>query len=240
MLPVRTIGIVLLLGLGQWMTVGPHAAEAQTVHDEGTWLALFASGDLQTAQAPDDRMKWWFDGHARFFDNSDGFGQSIVRPGLGYRVGETATVWAGYGWIRTSPGGGEDFDEHRVWQQLTWDDRLACVPLSFRSRFEQRFVETGSDTGWRIRQLVAFREPIGASPRATWVAWDEIFFHLNDTDWGTNGGFDQNRVFLGIGLKHHADSPVRVEVGYLNQTVNRTSPTDLSNHLLSVNLFWNP
>src|SRR6056297_3009863 len=240
MLPVRSFGLVLLVSLGQFVTCGTRVAEAQVVDDEGTWLALFSSGDLRTSRGSGDRMKWWFDGHARFFDDSDGFGQSIVRPGLGYRVGETATVWAGYGWIRTSPGDSDGFDEHRIWQQLTWDDRLGCVLLSLRSRFEQRFLETGADTGWRIRQLVSFREPIAASRRATWVAWDEIFFHLNDTDWGANGGFDKNLVFLGIGYRNHEQSPLRLEVGYLNQTVNRTSPTDLSNHLLSVNLFWSP
>ena len=72
---------------------------AQTTHDAGAWTALFSQGDLKCNE--DCPLRWWFDGHARFFDDTDGFGQSIVRPGVGYELTDAMTVWAGYGWIRT-------------------------------------------------------------------------------------------------------------------------------------------
>lgn len=214
------------------------SAQAQVVEDSGTWLALFANGDIESPHS--DRLQWWFDGHARFFDDSDGFGQSIIRPGIGYRFGESATIWAGYGWIRTSPGSALDFDEHRVWQQITGSEQIGHTSLGYRSRLEQRFLETGSDTGWRFRQLIAARRPIACAPNLTLVAWDEVFIHMNDTDWGADSGFDQNRVFVGVGFQRHPASPFRVETGYLNQYIDRTTGLDLSNHLLSVNLYWSP
>jgi len=213
-------------------------ADAQSVNDGGAWVAGFGRGDI--AFDSTDRLRWWFDGHLRFFDDTDGFGQSIVRPGIGYALDERVTLWAGYGWIRTSPPTASDIDEHRIWQQLTWSQPCNRHTLGFRSRLEQRLVETGDDTGLRFRQLVSWRHPIGCSQKCTFVLWDELFVHLNDTDWGANTGFDQNRSFIGFGLKRNADSPWRVEVGYLAQHINRRARGDLTNHLLSVNFYHSP
>jgi len=234
----RLTAIPFCVCVSQLFTLSPSTLEAQTVNDTGQWLALFANGDVGSAEMG-HQLKWWFDGHARFFDDAGGFGQSIVRPGIGYAIGDSAAVaWAGYGWIRTSPASNTDFDEHRVWQQITWSKNLDPATFGFRSRLEQRFLETGSDTGWRFRQLVSLRRPLECTSRLSLVVWDELFIHLNDTDWGANGGFDQNRVFVGFGLKCDPDSPHRVEVGYLNQYVNRSAGADLSNHLLSINFYW--
>jgi hypothetical protein len=238
----RRLAAIVSVVVVPCMFVAPGEAYGQTIDDTGQWLALFARGDLghEGDGYWSDRLKWWFDGHARFFDDTDGFGQSIVRPGIGYALTESAAVWMGYGWIRSSPGSGPDFDEHRIWQQLTWSTEFAPYTLGLRSRLEQRIVETGSETGWRFRQLVSLRRPVPCVPPLSLVVWDEAFFHLNDTDWGAESGFDQNRLFLGFGYKCDPDSPSRVEIGYLNQYVNRSGRDDLSNHLLSMNFYWSP
>lgn len=223
-----------------WCLSNPAAASAETIDDLGGWAALFAQGALHTEDCTETPWKWWFDGQLRLFDDADGFGQSLVRPGMGYDLSESATAWIGYGWIRTSPGGIADFDEHRTWQQLTWSQAFASTNVDLRSRLEQRFVETGSDTGWRFRQLAALRRPFQSDPRFTVVAWDEVFFHLNDTDWGARDGFDQNRAFFGFGWRPDPQSTWRVETGYLHQFINRPFQDDLSNHILSINLFWTP
>lgn len=236
----RSFVVLCCVCVSQLLAFSPSTLQAQTVNDTGQWFAFFANGDVGSAEEG-DQLKWWFDGHARFFDDTGGFGQSIVRPGIGYSLGDSAAVvWAGYGWIRTSPASNRDFDEHRVWQQITWSKSLDPATLGFRSRLEQRFLETGSETGWRLRQLVSLRRPIEWSPRLSLVAWDELFIHLNDTDWGANSGFDQNRVFFGFGFKSDPDNSHRVEVGYLNQSVNRSTGPDLSNHILSINIYWSP
>lgn len=215
----------------------PVAASAQTVNDSGAWFAFFGRGDVG---AEADNLKWWFDGHLRFFDDTDGFGQSIVRPGVGYQIHDDIIAWAGYGWIRTSPATASDLDEHRFWQQLTWSENLDFGTLGLRSRLEQRLVETGNDTGHRFRQLASWRKPLNCEETCTFVVWDELFVHLNTTDWGAETGFNQNRAFIGFGFRESADSPSRIEVGYLNQHLNLRNRSDLSNHLLSVNIFYSP
>ncbi len=212
---------------------------AQTIEDQGFWTAVFSQGDLEFEPGTETRWRWWFDGHARFQDDADGFNVSIVRPGIGYKLTDTATVWAGYGWIRTDPiSDTPDFDEHRIWQQITWSTKAEDTTFGFRSRFEQRFVETGDDVGWRFRQLVSARQPLAGSDRFTLVAWDEVFIHLNDTDFGTRTGFNQNRAFLGVGWVWNPETPKsRVEIGYLNQFIDSSSGSNRMNHLLSVNFF---
>ena len=200
------------------------------------WLAVFAQGDLNQHD-PCNRLKWWFDGHARFFEDADGFHQSIVRPALGWSLSENTAVWAGYGWIHTEPYAGGDFEEHRIWQQTTWSGDAAPFTFALRSRLEERFLETGDDVGLRFRQLVRAQHNLSQAPLLTLVAWDELFLNLNDTDWGAESGFDQNRAFIGFGWKTAPDAPWRTEIGYLNQTVNNAAAPDRSNHILSINFY---
>lgn len=213
---------------------------AQTVHDAGQWSAIFAQGSVFAEDEGDDRLKWWFDGHYRLLDDANGFNQSIVRPGVGWSLSERTTAWVGYGWIRTSPLVSDEFDEHRLWQQLTWAESYEPFTLALRSRLEQRFVETGDDTGWRFRQLFRLQHDLPAFPRLTLVGWDELFLNINDVDYGPEAGFDQNRVFVGIGWKCRPENRWRVEIGYLNQVIYNPGRADRVNHILSVNLYCSP
>jgi hypothetical protein len=210
-----------------------NAARSETIDDAGLWLAVFAQGDVQ----PDGPLKWWYDGHARFLDDADGFHQSIVRPGLGWSLTENAAVWIGYGWIQTSPPAGRTFDEHRIWQQTTWSRDYEPFTFALRSRLEERFLETGDDVGLRFRQLVRAQHNLPQAPLLTLVAWDELFLNLNDTDWGAESGFDQNRLFLGVGWRPTPDAAWRTEIGYLNQTIHNPAAPDRSNHILSINFY---
>jgi len=107
-----------------------------------------------------------------------------------------------------------------------------------RTRLEQRFVETGSDTGWRLRQFVKFRQPFPCEPRLSVVVWDEAFFDLNSTDWGQFGSFSQNRAFAGFGwtMENLPQSP-RVEIGYMHQYIRKRAADDRHNHILGINWF---
>lgn len=215
-------------------------SRAQTVDDEGLWLAFFAQGNLRESKSKSQQFKWWFDGHARFLDDADGFNQSIVRPGIGWSLTDHVTIWAGYGWIRTSPLAGPDFDENRIWQQITWSKTYDPFKFAFRSRLEQRFLETGDEMGWRFRQLLRAQHNLPDCPRFTLVTWDEMFFHLNDTDFGAEAGFNQNRAFVGFGLKCDPESRWRTEIGYLNQFINLPGTNDRSHHILSINFYRSP
>ena len=233
-----TISRCLLMGL--WIGLFGHAAAtAQTLDDNGLWFAAFGNGPIESTTRSSTPLLWWFDAHYRLRDDSEGFNQSILRPGLGVSLGNDQAIWAGYAWIKTSPtDGSENFDENRLWQQWTAAPSAGDYRFLHRSRFEQRWVETGDDVGLRWRQLHRMQKIIHRCPEWSLIAWDEIFFHLGDTDWGAETGLNQNRAFLGVGYKRWATAPVRTEVGYLNQFVRTNSSEDAMNHILSVNFFF--
>lgn len=217
--------------------VGSRPCAAQTLDDTGMWFAAFGSGKIRPMET-ESPFRWWFDSQLRLADDTDGFQQSILRPGVGYDVAENQTVWAGYAWIRTSPVLGQDFDEHRSWLQWTASPGVGDWKFLHRSRLEQRWVETGDDVGHRWRQMHRIQRTLTQAPQWSLIGWDEAFIQFNDTDWGAKGGFDQNRAFLGVGFKRSPESRVRTEIGYLNQFINQQGSEDRMNHILSLNLFY--
>jgi hypothetical protein len=221
----------LLLG-----TALPQPASAEVESDHGAWLMLLGQGTFESAHPRMSRLLWWIDLHGRFFDATDGYGQSIVRPALGWAFTDRVAAHVGYGWIRDSPAAGADRDEHRIFQQLIWKPKIAGIATQSRTRLEQRFVETGNDIGWRLRQFIKLTWPVPGIERLALAAYDEVFFALNDTDWGANAGFDQNRFFVGPQWRFDSKGRVKGEIGYLNRYSRRQGRPDVLDHLVSVNL----
>ncbi|MEO1251588.1 MAG: DUF2490 domain-containing protein [Pseudomonadota bacterium] len=202
--------------------------------DTQLWNAIAVAGPVKE----NSRLLLWFDGHARFRDNTTDLGVTIIRPALGWRVNPNLDVWAGYARVVSRGEDRPDIEENRFWQQATYPlPELLGGRLGGRSRLEQRFRETGNDTGWRFRQFVRWERPIGESDISV-VLWDELFLNLNDADWGQDGGFDQNRLF--VGAAWHLTDSARIETGYLNNILNIPGATeDQMNHNVSLTLFWN-
>ena len=218
----------------------PPVVCGQDIVDRGLWLALFSQGELDIPATDTENLLWWYDTHARFFGGPFPEFQGIVRPGMGYKLSDNHSMWLGYAWVRdVLPE--LDVEENRIWQQWGWTEEFGDISTLWRSRLEQRFVSVGPQVGWRFRQLLRASKPLQNHPRLTWVAWDEIFFHLRNTDWGAVAGYNQNRVFVGMGVTPRAGSPWRTEVGYLYQQIDVPfDGANLSNHILSVNIYYNP
>ena len=111
--------------------------------------------------------------------------------------------------------------------------------FAFVGEHPQRIPETDGDkasdiTMRRFRQFVRFTQPLESGSRLGWRVWDEGFFDLNDTDWGADTGFAQNRLFLGLGWGLETSMPATLEFGYLNQYISRPSRSDAMNHILAV------
>ena len=225
--------LLLLLALAGVST----SARAQD-HDAGAWFAFAGQGHLDRTNE-DARWRWWFDAHARFLEDSDGFHQSIIRPGVGYDLSPDSTLWLGYGWIATDPAGRGNIDEHRIWQQYTWATKIQSDTFYARSRLEQRFVDPGDDLGWRFRQFLRYTHPFGSDTPLGLRLWNEFFFDLNETDWGADPGFRQNRFFAGLGWTFEHAQAATLEFGYLNQYLLRANRTDSANHILAVTLLLN-
>ncbi len=193
-----------------------------------SWAGVFFSG----TPIKDSKLLVWLDGHARFRDGAEDIDVSIVRPGIGWRVSPTVDLYVGIASVTQHRDTG-DIEERRLWQQAVYQIAdFAGGKLTGRTRLEQRFREAGDDTGWRLRQFLRYGRPIDGTPLGIVVS-NEIFFGLNQTGWGQEDGFDQNRLFLGISWQ--VQPTVRMEGGYLNQHINLSN--DVTRDNLGVNLF---
>lgn len=225
----------LLLAAGATASLGSGVL-AQTVDDGGAWFGWFAQGKLASADSALAPLRWWLDVQDRQRDEGEHFDQLLLRPGLGYALTDRLTAWAGYAYIATDPVRRDEFGENRVWQQLTYNAPTEAFTLQGRARLEQRFLETDGDTGWRLRVMGKAMVPLNSEKNLFASVWDEAFWDLNDTDWGERTGFRQNRAFAGLGVHLNEAHKVWLEVGYLNQWIDRRGP-DKENHLLSISLF---
>ena len=209
---------------------------AQTRDDGGLWLAWVAQGRLGSPDSGLGKLRWWLDVHDRQRDEGRHLDVSIVRPGLGYALGERITAYAGYAWVESDPIGRDEFAEHRAWEQLTWNVPVAGLTVQSRTRLEQRFVETDGDTGWRLREFLKTTVPLVEDKSWFVSAWDELFWDLNRTDWGQRPGFRQNRAFLGLGTFLDDDHKLSLEVGYLNQHGFVPGAEDTSDNVATIQL----
>lgn len=221
----RLLGVVACLMFGlSFVAASPTYAD-----DNQGWTALFVNGPVT-----DGKLLLWFDGHARFRDDAEELGVTIFRPGVGWRVSDRLSLWGGVARV-TVHIDGPDIDEDRIWQQATYSlGSPFGGSLSGRSRLEQRFRDDqGDDTGWRFRQFVRWARPIEGT-KFGWLVWNELFWGLNDADWGQRDGFDQNRLLLGITWQFNPR--MRIEAGYLNNILDTPGGSDRTNHNVSVGL----
>lgn len=211
--------------------------------DFHTWVGIEMTGDLSKISPNFKNFKYKLFSQGRFGDHSTRFTQALIRPGIGYTINEKTTAWLGYDWVPTSrPLTFRPFNDHRIWQQLSFKDNYSFGTVVSRTRFEQRFIDIPgtSDVAHRYRQLFKISTPLSfVSPKISFVIWNEIFVDLNATDAGINSGLNQNWAFAGIG--YHLNKQTIVEIGYLNQYINRSQNTrpDQLFHVLSVSMLLN-
>ncbi len=207
----------------------PHAAHAE--REFQSWTGAFGTAGVPGGS----RLVLWLDGHARKRDAST---QAILRPAVGYRLVPKLVAHLGYAWIPTWPEEGARSDEHRVWQQVVLGGKLARgSSFALRPRLEQRFFDGSDDLGLRARLFMRADYNLGAGSPWLLAATNEVFFHLNDVDGGPSAGFDQNRLFLGLGTR--ASDGTRAELGVLLQYLNRPTGEDLLAAVLVMNVFVN-
>lgn len=162
--------------------------------------------------------------------------QSLLRVGVNYQLNSKIQFRLGYARIETFPYGeipingmGKDFTEHRLFQMATITDKVSIVDLSHRFMLEQRWVGLYSNANLtnedkflllnRFRYMFRMQIPLKGKEikdKTPYIAvYDEIFIGFGKNV--NENIFDQNRV--GILLGYRLSPAVRIEAGYLNQTL---------------------
>ncbi|MCC8997440.1 MAG: DUF2490 domain-containing protein [Nitrosomonas sp.] len=245
----KTKALVLFIVMS--LFIAKNASAEAIVDDFQVWGNITATGNFGAINPnnPDlKRFRWWMEGQGRFGNNASQFTQSLIRPGLGYAITDKMVAWVGYAWAPTAePLARNPFNEHRLWEQVTWADNFPFGRLTLRSRFEQRFFDHDipipgpNPVGHRFRQLVKLAVPLTAiHPNLLFIIQDELFINMTTMHDGfVSRGFDQNRGFVGLGYK--LTQYATLELGYMNQLINRphSARPDQMMHNLSVNLLMN-
>jgi len=162
--------------------------------------------------------------------------QSLLRVGVNYNVNPRILFRVGYAWIETFPYGeyaingfGKDFTEHRIFEMVQLSHKEGIIDFSHRFMLEQRFVGRYSTSNLanedefpllhRFRYMFRLQLPLKGKEikdkTPYFALYDEILIGFGEN---VNANiFDQNR--LGILLGYRFNKTVRIEGGYLNQTL---------------------
>jgi hypothetical protein len=210
----RVVALALLTSLT--------AQAAPPEHDLQAWTLI-------TAWARVDRVRFFGEVQPRVSLTGGKFDRLLVRPAIGWQLTPEVSLWLGYVW---TPTFGPFRDEHRPFQQLLTEHRFGVFSFVNRFRFEQRLIGGTTFPSFRLRHMA--RAVVRFGERSPWglAAYEELFFNLNSVAGGPEGGFDQNRFFLGLNLKVDA---LQFELGYLHNFVARPGVVvpDRVNHNLT-------
>lgn len=155
-----------------------------------------------------------------------------IIPGVEYDLNQHVSLSATYGWYPNFDDG-MITNEHRLQQEVELSTTWRKVSVSLAQRLEERFIEGAQGTAFRTRTQLTFRVPLKNGP---WylVGWEDLRFNLNSSTGGPQAGFDQNRVFVGLG---RVMGQATVEGGYQLRYANSSdSDPDNLDHILLLRL----
>jgi hypothetical protein len=212
-------------------------ASADVATTWGSWAQIVAEGDLGFVDPGLKDARLWLEGQSRWNEDWQHWYQGMARAALGYSLSDRATVWLGYTFLPTQLQGKPYTAQQDLWPAFRYMLPTEYGTFMFRTMFETNFIR-GDDPRFRPRQMIRFMHPFEFEPRLSLVAWDEFFVRINSTQWGGQAGFDQNRVFLGLGWSFTPGA--RAELGYMNQYVeDRRQINEVDTNLIMGSLFIN-
>jgi hypothetical protein len=162
--------------------------------------------------------------------------QSLIRTGLNYNLNARVLFRLGYALAETYPYGeyplnglGRNFTEHRIFEMVQLSHKEGLVDFSHRFMLEQRFIGRYSSASMntedefpfsnRARYMIRLQVPLRGKEikdKTPYVAaYEEVLIGFGKN---VNANvFDQNRIGILIGYRFNKN--VRIEGGYLNQTL---------------------
>jgi hypothetical protein len=150
-------------------------------------------------------------------DDASRAGRLLLRGVLSYHITKKLSAGGGYTYFSINDGIGSRFKEHRLVEEISYrsSQHSDHARLTLRMRVEQRIPEKGDQVATRLRQFTRIDLPIRSDGLKT-IAWNEMFYSVNATNWSGRSGFSTMFNFVGVGV------PLRpglsAELGHLNQT----------------------
>ena len=175
----------------------------------------------------------------RFSDNRNGLYEIESNTLLGYKLSKSTTLWAGYTHDPQYSAGNFTVMEHRVREQITFDNvaKLGPGKLSFRLRGEERWRTNIDGTGWRLRPYVKYAVPLGKGSKTNLVLSSEPFINLSTTAFQKQSGLDRMRNLIAINTP--LSKRFTAEFGFMNQHIFVRGGPDESDNIAWLSLSLN-
>lgn len=156
-----------------------------------------------------------------------------VSPQVHYKLDDGWQVGGGFLYISKNNAA----DEQIPWQEISYTKKFdSDVTLGNRFRLEERMINGVSGVVFRGRYQIRAAYPLGGTDYYL-TGFDQLWINLNEQSSGPTSGFDQNRLFGGVGIT--AGSNWRMEAGYQWRYLdnNRSGETN-SDHVLLLQFFY--
>ena len=222
MLYINKSSVVILLFTFSICTGSLFAQEARD--ETGNWLMYWGTNRVSK------KVSIWTEVQYRLYEIVSNRNQLLLRTGLIYHLQNSASLSAGYAYVKTwsfdeSINNAVTSNENRLWEQFILKNNLWRIDFEHRYRLEQRWVKTEvTEYSTRMRYRLLLLLPLSKEnlkPETFFfVTYNEIFLNIN-------GGeiFDQNRLYFALGYQF--SSIGQVQAGYLFQMLPKEILTRL-------------
>jgi uncharacterized protein DUF2490 len=168
----------------------------------------------------------------RLRDDISEFSQLVYKPALNYHFNPTWTLSVGYKYIDKY----QEANEQDPWQEGHFNKTFGDLVTGFQVRLEERLIDDIGGVLPRVRFLEHLSHPLGDSPYYL-TGFGAVRFNLDDKGTGPVSGFEQSRIYAGLG--RHIGERFQFEVGYLWRYEEKRSGDDLSDHAIHLKLVFN-
>lgn len=132
----RIFVLVITVALFSGHFVAAQAVQKEVHHREQLWFGFFNQTRLT------NKFGFWVDVHYRQTDHFiDRPFQLVFRPAVTYFIKDNLRFNVGYAFVNHFPAKGMDTarPEHRVWQQIWWNQKYTGLTTLQWLRLEERF-----------------------------------------------------------------------------------------------------
>jgi hypothetical protein len=201
------------------LAVAPPASSAD--QDLQQWSLVFVNQDFG------ERWAASFQIENRMSDNASEFNELILKPGGYYSFTPELKLGVGYKHQKKN----NQHNEEDIWEELFYTPGdWRGFSWTHQVRLEQRYIGGVSGTIHRLRYLVHAARPFASNPNRYFAASQATRFNLNGQGEGPVQGFEQNRLYFGVGFK--TTPRLNIEFGYLWRYERQRDGSNLSDHVI--------
>ncbi len=218
---MKAIPVFLFIFFTTLTNLSSLQAQEEAEDQLGAWYIIGSSNKVA------DKWTVTAEVQFRYYEIAGEIERFKARVGLKYNFNKNVSARVGHAYFRVDPSYLGDlpknFDEHRIYEEVTVQNLLGKFRLSHRYRLEHRFFSVDEiETSHFIRYMVQLVYPL--TEKVSLDLYDEVFLNAEQPFFALN--------WLGGGVSYQISAPIKVRLGYFRDS--RDGP-DFDRLMLSIN-----